>query len=159
MPFAVWKTKWCLIINESIYSNDVKSWHLNVFLNSLRMGQEKASRKNNLFLDLWWKKVRLGISFLFFKYIFLMFIFDGERERKRQSTSGEGIDREGDRVRSRLQALICQHRAQHRAQTHEPWDHYLSQSQVLNRLSHPGTPGIYFQVRLMCHTSLMYNLI
>ena len=44
------------------------------------------------------------------------------------------------RIRSRLQALSCQHRARLGAQTHGPWDHDLSRSQTLNWLSHPGAP-------------------
>ena len=33
-----------------------------------------------------------------------------------------------------------QHRAQRGARTHRPWDHDLSWSRPLNRLSHPGAP-------------------
>ena len=50
--------------------------------------------------------------------------------------SQRGAEREGDRIRSRLQALSCQHRARHRAQTHKPRDHDLSP------LTHPGTLAI-----------------
>ena len=45
-----------------------------------------------------------------------MFIF----ERERESVSRGGAEQEGDTFQSRLQALSCQHIAQHRAQTHEP---------------------------------------
>ena len=38
------------------------------------------------------------------------------------------------------QSPYCQHRAQSDARTHEPRDHDLSQSWMLNRLSHPGAP-------------------
>ena len=62
-----------------------------------------------------------------------MFYFIFERERKRERAGGGA-----DRIRNRLQALSCQHRAWCGAQTHKPWDHDLSQSQMLNRLSHPG---------------------
>ena len=52
-----------------------------------------------------------------------------------------GAEREGDhRIRSGLQALSCQQRARHEAQTHELCDHDLNQSQMLNQLSHPGAP-------------------
>ena len=57
---------------------------------------------------------------------------------ERQSMSGEGTEREGDRIWSRLQASSCQHRAQHRAWTHEPWHHNLSRSRTLNRPGHPS---------------------
>ena len=42
----------------------------------------------------------------FFKHIF--FIFETERTEHEQ---GRGREREGDRIRSRLQALSCQNRA------------------------------------------------
>ena len=66
-----------------------------------------------------------------------MFIFEKETESKQ----GRG-DRErgGQRIWSRPQALSCQHRAWWEAQTHKMWDHDLSQSQMLNWLSHPGVP-------------------
>ena len=63
-----------------------------------------------------------------------------ERDRQRQSVSGGGSEREGDRIWSRFQALRCLHRAQHGAWTHKPWDHDLSQSRMLHWLSHPGAP-------------------
>ena len=66
--------------------------------------------------------------------LFLIFVFE------RQSVSREGAERKGDRIRSRLQALSCQHRARHGARAHEPQDHDLSQSLLLNRPSHPGVP-------------------
>ena len=53
--------------------------------------------------------------------------------------AGEG-QRESDRENPK-QALHCQHRVQRGAQTHEPWDHDMSQNQqTLNQLSHPGAP-------------------
>ena len=65
------------------------------------------------------------------------------------------------RIKSRLQALNCQHRAWCKAQTHEPWDHDLSRSQTLNQLSHPGAPlpTILTSVRIIfssTHTRLIY---
>ena len=54
-----------------------------------------------------------------------MFIF--EREREREHEWGRGRERAGHRIRSRLQALSCQHRAPCRAWSHNPWDHDLSQ--------------------------------
>ena len=71
-----------------------------------------------------------------------MFIYFWDRERK--SMRGGGAEREGDRIPSRFQALSCQHTAQRGARTHELWDHDLSQSRTLNRLSHPGAPGYYY---------------
>ena len=50
-----------------------------------------------------------------------------EREREREN-----------RIRGRLHAPSCQHRARCGAPTHEPWGHVLSWSRMLNRLSHPG---------------------
>ena len=67
-----------------------------------------------------------------------MLIF--ERERETECQQGRGRERGRHGIRSRLQALSCQHRAQCGAQAHKPWDHDLSQSWTLNRLSHPRTP-------------------
>ena len=69
-----------------------------------------------------------------------MFIYFWERERQRQSVSRGRAERGGHRIRSRLQVLNCQDGAQCGARTHEPWNHNLSRSRTLNRLSHPGTP-------------------
>ena len=49
-------------------------------------------------------------------------------------------ERKKHRIWSRLQALSCQHRAWCGAQTHELWDHDLSQSRMPDWLSHPGAP-------------------
>ena len=62
-------------------------------------------------------------------------LFLREREHKPGRVRGRGRHR----IRSRLQSLSCQHRAQRGAWTHEPRDHDMSQSQTLNQLSHPGT--------------------
>ena len=64
--------------------------------------------------------------------LFLMFIYLFLRQ----------TDRQTDRIGSRLQDPSCQHRAWPGARTHEPWDHDLSWSRMLNRLSHPGTLGV-----------------
>ena len=53
---------------------------------------------------------------------------------------GEGRERWRHRIQSRLQVLSCQRRAWCQARTHEPCDHDLSWSWMVNRLSHPGTP-------------------
>ena len=79
----------------------------------------------------------------FFKKIFLMFV--SETERDRAWVGGGGRERGRHRIRSRLQALSCQQGAWREAQTHKPWDHDLSWSWSLNRLSHPGDPHqLYF---------------
>ena len=71
-----------------------------------------------------------------------MFIFERERERERERAheQGRGRERGRHRIWSRLQALSCQHRAQHGTRTQEPQDHDLSRSQMLHWLSHPGAP-------------------
>ena len=79
----------------------------------------------------------LGRLFIFpFLNIFLMFIFEGETE----CAWGRGRERERGRhrIRSRFQALSCQHGAWHGGRTHKPWDHELRQSRMLNQLSYPG---------------------
>ena len=66
------------------------------------------------------------------KNSFNVYSFLRDRDRAR---SGEGHREKG---RHRLQTLSCQHRTWCRARTQELRDHDLSQSQVLNLLSHPG---------------------
>ena len=76
---------------------------------------------------------------------FNVFERERERERERRRVSGGGAERGRPRIRSRLQALSCQHTAWHGAWTHKPWDHDLSRSWMLNQLSYPGAPpGICF---------------
>ena len=69
------------------------------------------------------------------------YLREREQERARAFKWGEA-EREGDRIRSKLQALSCQNRAPHGTQTHKLWDHDLSWSWTLNRQSHPGTPPL-----------------
>ena len=86
------------------------------------------------------------LSFSFFN----VYLFLRERERETETETEtetqtghkQGRGREGGRprIRSRLQALSCQHRAGGRAQIHEQWDHDLSWSQTFNHLSHSGAP-------------------
>ena len=56
-----------------------------------------------------------------------------KEKEKEQAWVGEG-QRGRHRTWSRLQALSYQHRAWWGAQTHEPWDHDLSQSRILKVL-------------------------
>ena len=63
-----------------------------------------------------------------------------ERETKTEHEWGKGRERGRYRIRSRLQVPSCQHRAGHKAQAQEPRDYDLGRSQMLNQLSHPGTP-------------------
>ena len=57
--------------------------------------------------------------------------------------NGGGSKSGRHRIWNRLQALSCQHRARHGAQTHGRWDHDLSRSQTLNWPSHPGVPVVF----------------
>ena len=67
-------------------------------------------------------------------------LFLGETDRQTECEQEMGREKGRHRIRSRLQALSCQHRARCRARTHELWDHDLSQSWMLNGLSHSGVP-------------------
>ena len=58
--------------------------------------------------------------------------------------NGGGSERGRHRIWNRLQALSCQHRARRGSRTHGPPDHDLSRSRLLNWLSHPGAPGMFF---------------
>ena len=76
----------------------------------------------------------------------LIFFYCLFLREKRVHTSRRGAEREGDtesQAGSRLQAPSCQHRAQCGAWTHEPWDHDLSQSWMLNWLSYVGAPRLF----------------
>ena len=91
----------------------------------------------------------VNISWFVVKHCFFFLIFNVYlflRDGERQSVSGGGAERERARHRiwSRLQALICQHRARRGSRSHEPWDHDLSRSWMFNRLSLPGTPIYLF---------------
>ena len=85
-----------------------------------------------------------------------MFIYfwetDRERERETETEWRRGRERGRHRTWSGLQTLCCQHRAWRRARTHEPWDHDLSQSRMLNPLSHPGAPDFTFYLKLSLNT-------
>ena len=69
-----------------------------------------------------------------------MFIYFWKRERESERWRGKESGRH--RIQSRLQGLNNQHRAWCGAQTHEPWDHDLSWSWTVNKLSHPGVPWL-----------------
>ena len=76
----------------------------------------------------------------FFFCFKLLFSFVRQRETEHQW--GRSRERGRHRIRGMFQALSCQHWAQREAQTHELWDHDLSQSRALNQLSHPGARHI-----------------
>ena len=85
------------------------------------------------------------MPFLLKKKFFFFNIYSFLRDRERQNMSREGAERGRHRIWNRLQALSHQHRAQRGARTHGLWDHDLSWSRTLNRLSHPGAPGHGFK--------------
>ena len=74
--------------------------------------------------------------YLFYLKNFMFIYFWETGKKKDKSWAGEE-QREGDRIRSRLQALSCQHRSQHRAGTHQLWDHDLNWSRLTNPPRHP----------------------
>ena len=78
----------------------------------------------------------------FLKKKFYIYLFLRDKERQREH--GRGKERGRRRIRSRHQAPSCQHRVGRGAGTYKPWDHDLSWSRKLNRLSHPGTPLTFF---------------
>ena len=94
------------------------------------------------------------ILFYFILFYFILFILFFKclllKERDRMCM-GEGQRERGrHKIQSRVQALSCQHRAQHGSWTHELWDHDLSWGQTLNRLSHPGVPELYILKEKFC---------
>ena len=78
--------------------------------------------------------VFLPTAVIFFGNFLKIYLFLRETEHK----WGRARERRRHRIRSKLQALSCQHRAQRWARTRKPWDHDLSQGQMLNWLSHPS---------------------
>ena len=96
------------------------------------------------------QRFNIIFDFFFIKKLlkfFLLFIYIWERERegeRERSMSGGGAERRRHRIWSRLLALSCQHRIWCKAQIHKQRDHDLSQSQMLNWLSHSSTPDFSF---------------
>ena len=79
---------------------------------------------------------------IYYDFLFLnVYLFLIECEQRRGRETGRHS------IRSRLQAPSCQHRARCRLRIHGPWDHDLSWSQKLNRLSHTVTPDFLFYAR------------
>ena len=109
------------------------------------LSREKTSRYTHCFSRISYQHVwHIAPKTLHSQYFFLfIFIFE-EREREERETwntsGGRGRQRRRQRIQSRLQALRCQHRARCGARTHGMRDHDLSQSQMLNQLSHSGAP-------------------
>ena len=88
-----------------------------------------------------WVSPRLKIFFLFKKNFFLTFIYFWDRER--QSMNRGGAETEGDtesETGCRLWAVSTEPDAGLEL-TGRPWDHVLSWSWSLNRLSHSRTPN------------------
>ena len=105
------------------------------FLTSLLKWQ-KANINN--FINTYTTKIYT--AFVLFVLNFSMFIYFS-RERLTECEQGRGRERGRHRIPSRLQAPSCQHRARREARTHKLWDHDLSGTQTINRLSHPGAPS------------------
>ena len=92
-------------------------------------------------------------DFMFFFKFCNVYLF--LRQIETEHEQGRGRKRGRHRIQSGLQALSCQHRSRRGARIHRPWDHDLSQSRTLNRLSHPGAPpGWIFKVIYRC----VYNM-
>ena len=73
--------------------------------------------------------------------LFNVYFWERERVREQVSMSGGEAEREEDTESEAGSALSCQHRAWCEARTHKLRDHDLGWSQMLNQLSHLGTPG------------------
>ena len=88
---------------------------------------------------------------------FLTFIFERSHTRKwRKGTEGGR-----HRIRSRFQAPSCQHTAWSGTRTQELWDHDLSWSRTLYRLSHAGAPNntdFYLHYITLISLALSYQL-
>ena len=93
-----------------------------------------------------WFSVQVSLSFFFNVYLLL------RRETEHERGRGE---KEGDTEPETVSRLWAVSTARCRAQTHELWDHDLSQSWMLNQLSHQGAPSNCFIVHeFQFHTYL-----
>ena len=81
-----------------------------------------------------WHTIKFNLPEKHYKIYFNVYLF----WRKEKHVTRWEAERE-DRILGQLQALRCQHRAEHRDQTQELWDD-LSWSPILNRPNHPGVP-------------------
>ena len=86
-----------------------------------------------------------------------MFLYIWERDT--ECEQGRGRKRGRCRIRSRFQTLSHQHRARCGAETHQPWDHGLSWSQTLDRLSHPSAPGWGFLLFIFSYYYVLNRVI
>ena len=77
-----------------------------------------STRTKTLRLSPW------NINFLFFVCFLMFTLFWGSEGDRAWAVRGRENGRH--QIQIRLQALSCQHRARHGAQTYEPWDHDLS---------------------------------
>ena len=113
--------------------------------------------------NLWWNIfsnylpiLKLDYLFLYYLIVEVLYISDIQGslffliyfwEREREGTSEWGAETEGERENTSQALVNAEPKAglqftQFRTRTHEPQDHDLSQSWILNRLSNPGAPKI-----------------
>ena len=138
--FLVNRNYWPFLIHRFIVFIESENFHL---YSSITFSTLSSLRSAITYILCYWKlsysSLMLflfcccGFFFLFFLNVFIY--IEGERR-------GGEEQRGRHRIQCRLQSLNCQHRARCGAQTHELWDHDLSQGRTLNRLSHPGTPVV-----------------
>ena len=86
-----------------------------------------------------------SILCFFLLVCFLIYFWEGK-----WAGSGGGTEREG--AKDAKQALCWQQRAWWGVWTHDPWNHDLNQSWMLNPLNHPGapTPLFLFKIYASC---------
>ena len=92
-------------------------------------------------------------NFLFFFFLKKQFSNVYFSAKETEHEHGRGIEKGRQRIRSRLRAVSCQHRARYGVWTHKLRDHDLSSSRTLNQLSHPGAPREFFKVMEMFYIS------
>ena len=99
-------------------------------------------------------KIVIHFILLFKKIFFNVYSF--LRDRKTKHEQGKGRERRRHRIWSRFQTPSCQYRARRGARIHELWDHDLSWSRMLKRLSHPGVPCFTFIIFLLLQSSTYF---
>ena len=125
----------------------IQYWKFSIRITSYNKITEEIKARESIEIESTYliSNIWIFTFFYLFTYFFnvCLFLREGEREREREigTECEQGRGRERGRQNS-LQALSCQHRAWCRTWAHEPGDHDLSWSRMLNRLSHPDTPYI-----------------
>ena len=114
------KSLWPGVRQRSFHRNDAR--------------KDPKKKKNDKFDFIW-----TYFFLMFFKHLF--FLTETEHKQGRERQRGR------HRIWRRLQALRCQHRAQHGARTHEPWEHDLRPKSDTQPTEPPRHPWFHLNLK------------